>query len=225
MFLGTYTPKLDDKGRLTLPAKFRDELRGGLMITKGQDHCLYVFTREAFAEMATKVASAPLTSESARAFQRNLFSGTDEQNPDAQGRIAITPELRRYAGLTKDCVVIGAFTRAEIWDAQAWQRYQDEHEDSTPRRRRRCCPGSSEARAVSAQRCGARTRRAGSPVPSRTVDDPGAPSPVPGPPSADGPGQPRWRDRPQGGRRESSRARVRSGRARCRTTRRRRAGR
>ena len=112
MFLGTYTPKLDDKGRLTLPAKFRDELRGGLMITKGQDHCLYV-----------------LTSESARAFQRSLFSGTDEQNPDAQGRIAIIPELRRYAGLTKDCVVLGAFTRAEIWDAQLWQRYQDEHED------------------------------------------------------------------------------------------------
>ena len=69
------------------------------MITKGQDHCLYVFTRDAFAELAQKVASAPLTSESGRLFQRNLFSGTDEQNPDGQGRIAITPELRRYAGL------------------------------------------------------------------------------------------------------------------------------
>ncbi len=130
MFLGTYTPKLDDKGRLTLPAKFRDELRGGLMITKGQDHCLYVFTRDAFNDLAAKVASAPLTNEAARAFQRNLFSGTDDQNPDGQGRIAINAELRRYAGLSKDCVVIGAFTRAEIWDAQAWQRYQDEHEDA-----------------------------------------------------------------------------------------------
>lgn len=129
MFLGTYTPKLDDKGRLTLPAKFRDELRGGLMITKGQDHCLYVFTKDAFAEMAAKVSSAPLTSQAARVFQRNLFSGTDDQNPDGQGRIAINAELRRYAGLTKDCVVIGAFTRAEIWDAQAWQTYQEQHED------------------------------------------------------------------------------------------------
>ncbi len=129
MFLGTYTPKLDDKGRLTLPAKFRDELRGGLMITKGQDHCLYVFTREAFAEMAHKVSSAPLTSEAARAFQRNLFASSDDQNPDGQGRIAINAELRRYAGLTKDCVVIGAFTRAEIWDAQAWAEYQEQHED------------------------------------------------------------------------------------------------
>ena len=111
------------------------------MITKGQDHCLYVFTRETFAEMARKVASAPLTSESARAFQRNLFSGTDEQNPDAQGRIAIIPELRRYASLTKDCVVLGAFTRAEIWDAQLWQRYQEEHEDEYAKAQEEVLPG------------------------------------------------------------------------------------
>jgi MraZ protein len=111
------------------------------MITKGQDHCLYVFTREAFTELASKVASAPLTSESARVFQRNLFSGTDEQNPDGQGRIAITPELRRYAGLSKDCVVIGAFTRAEIWDAEAWQRYQDEHEDTYAQAQEEVLPG------------------------------------------------------------------------------------
>ncbi|SDE64223.1 MraZ protein [Pseudonocardia oroxyli] len=141
VFLGTYTPRLDDKGRLTLPAKFRDELRGGCMVTKGQDHCLYVFTREAFTEMATKVAAAPLTSESARAFQRNLFSGTDEQNPDGQGRIAITPELRRYAGLAKDCVVIGAFTRVEIWDAQAWQAYQEQHEDDYAKAQEEVLPG------------------------------------------------------------------------------------
>jgi MraZ protein len=141
MFLGTYTPKLDDKGRLTLPAKFRDALRGGLMITKGQDRCLYVFTRDAFTELAQKVASAPLTNDSARVFQRNLFSGTDEQNPDGQGRIAITPELRRYAGLTKECVVIGAFSRVEIWDAEAWQRYQDEHEDTYVRAQEEVLPG------------------------------------------------------------------------------------
>ncbi|GAA2895455.1 division/cell wall cluster transcriptional repressor MraZ [Pseudonocardia halophobica] len=141
MFLGTYTPRLDDKGRLTLPAKFRDELRGGCMVTKGQDHCLYVFTREAFTEMATKVASAPLTSESARAFQRNLFAGTDEQNPDGQGRIAIAPELRRYAGLTKECVVIGAFTRVEIWDAQSWQEYQERHEEDYAKAQEEVLPG------------------------------------------------------------------------------------
>jgi MraZ protein len=91
--------------------------------------------------MATKVASAPLTSESARVFQRNLFAGTDEQNPDGQGRIAITPDLRRYAGLTKDCVVIGAFSRVEIWDAQAWQEYQDAHEDEYAKAQEEVLPG------------------------------------------------------------------------------------
>src|SRR5437588_3298736 len=130
MFLGTHKPRLDDKGRLTLPAKFRDALAGGLMVTKGQDHCLYVFPQNEFEEMARKVAAAALTSEAVRAYQRYLFAGTDEQRRDGQGRIEIAPELRRYAGLTKDCVVMGAITRLEIWDAQAWQSYLDEHEDS-----------------------------------------------------------------------------------------------
>jgi MraZ protein len=130
MFLGTHTPRLDDKGRLTLPAKFRDELAGGLMVTKGQDHCLYVFPRAEFEVMARKVAEAPFTNEAVRAYQRYLFAGTDEQRPDGQGRISIAPELRKYAGLAKDCVVIGAITRLEIWDAESWQSYLDEHEDS-----------------------------------------------------------------------------------------------
>ena len=95
--------------------------------------------------MARKVASAPLTSESARAFQRNLFSGTDEQNPDGQGRIAIIPELRRYASLTKDCVVLGAFTRAEIWDAQRGSATRRSTRTRTPRPRRRYSPASSRA--------------------------------------------------------------------------------
>ena len=141
MFLGTHTPKLDDKGRLTLPAKFRDALAGGLMVTKGQDHCLYVFPRAEFEEMARKVAAAPLTNEAVRAYQRYLFAGTHEQRPDGQGRIAIAPELRRYAGLTKECVVIGAITRLEIWDAQAWQTYLDEHEDSYSQAAEEVLPG------------------------------------------------------------------------------------
>lgn len=130
MFLGTHTPKLDDKGRLTLPARYRDELRGGLMISKGQDRCLFVFPRDVFARLAEKVSEASFTNEGVRAYQRYLFAGTDEQVPDSQGRIPIAAELRRYAGLTKDCVVIGAMNRLEIWDAQAWQHYQETHEDS-----------------------------------------------------------------------------------------------
>jgi len=141
MFLGTHTPRLDDKGRLTLPAKFRDELAGGLMVTKGQDHCLYVFPRDEFEQMARKVAAAPFTNEAVRAYQRYLFAGTDEQSPDGQGRISIAPELRQYAALTKDCVVIGAISRLEIWDAQAWQRYLEDHEDSYAQAREEVLPG------------------------------------------------------------------------------------
>ncbi|WP_026454090.1 division/cell wall cluster transcriptional repressor MraZ [Saccharomonospora iraqiensis] len=141
MFLGTHTPRLDDKGRLTLPAKFRDALAGGLMITKGQDHCLYVFDRAEFEQMARKVAEAPFTNESVRAYQRYLFAGTDEQRPDAQGRIAIAPELRRYAGLHRDCVVIGAITRLEIWDSGAWETYLEEHEDSYAKAQDEILPG------------------------------------------------------------------------------------
>ena len=88
MFLGTHYPRLDDKGRLTLPAKFRDELAGGLMVTKGQDHCLYVFPRAEFEQMARKVAEAPFTNDAVRAYQRYLFAGTDEQRPDGQGRVS-----------------------------------------------------------------------------------------------------------------------------------------
>ena len=141
MFLGTHTPKLDEKGRLTLPAKFREALAGGLMITKGQDHCLYVFPHAEFERMARKVAEAPFTNESVRAYQRYLFAGTDEQQPDGQGRITIAPELRRYAGLDRDCVVIGAITRLEIWNAQRWQDYLDEHEEGYAQAREEVLPG------------------------------------------------------------------------------------
>jgi len=141
MFLGTHNPKLDDKGRLTLPAKFREALAGGLMVTKGQDHCLYVFPRAEFEQMARKVAEAPFTNESVRAYQRYLFAGTDEQQPDSQGRISIASELRRYAGLEKDCVVIGAINRLEIWHADRWQNYLDEHEEGYAQAREEVLPG------------------------------------------------------------------------------------
>lgn len=141
MFLGTHHPKLDDKGRLTLPAKFRDALAGGLMVTKGQDHCLYVFPRDEFEQMARKVAEAPFTNEAVRAYQRYLFAGTDEQRPDGQGRISIATELRRYADLNKECVVIGAITRLEIWQADRWQNYLDDHEEGYAQAREEVLPG------------------------------------------------------------------------------------
>jgi len=120
---------LDDKGRLTLPAKFRDELAGGLMVTKGQDHSLAVYPKDEFTALARRAAAASRSNPQARAFVRNLAASSDEQRPDAQGRIMLSAEHRRYASLSKDCVVIGSVDFLEIWDKTAWDTYLAEHEE------------------------------------------------------------------------------------------------
>jgi len=130
VFLGTYTPKLDDKGRLTLPARFRDALAGGLMVTKGQDHSLAVFPRAEFEERARKAVADAKANPEKRADLRVFAAAADEQHPDAQGRITLSADHRRYADLSKDCVVIGSVDYLEIWDAQAWQDYQQTHEEN-----------------------------------------------------------------------------------------------
>jgi transcriptional regulator MraZ len=128
MFLGTHTPRLDDKGRLILPAKFRDELAGGVVITKGQERCLYVFPAAEFQRYAAEQSARPMSDKAARAFTRVLFSGAHDEVPDKQGRVTIPAPLRTYAGLERDLVVIGASTRVEVWDAVAWEEYLTDSE-------------------------------------------------------------------------------------------------
>ncbi len=129
MFLGTYEPKLDDKGRLILPAKYRDQLAGGLVLTRGQERCLYVFPSSEFQEVYSKIRQAPLTSKQARDYTRLMLSGASDEFPDRQGRVTIPPALREYAGLERDLTVIGVGTRAEIWDTQAWSEYLQTQEE------------------------------------------------------------------------------------------------
>jgi MraZ protein len=128
MFLGTYTPKLDDKGRLTLPAKFREDLVGGMVITKGQDHSLAVYPKAEFEERARKAAAISRTNPRARAFIRNLAASADEQRPDGHGRVTLSAAHREYARLTRECVVIGSVDFLEIWDSESWAEYQKETE-------------------------------------------------------------------------------------------------
>ena len=130
MFLGTHTPRLDEKGRLFLPAKFRDELAGGLVVTKGQERCLFVFPMAEFSRVAEQLRAAPMTHKAARAYSRVFFASAHDEVPDRQGRITIPAHLRAYAGLDRDCVVIGASTRVEIWDRQAWDNYLVESEEA-----------------------------------------------------------------------------------------------
>lgn len=128
MLLGTHAPKLDDKGRLFLPAKFRDELQAGLVITRGQENCLYVFSAAEFQSVHDKIRQAPVTSVDARNYLRVFLSGASDELPDKQGRVTIPAALRQYAGLDKDLVVIGVGSRAEIWNAAAWNEYLSKQE-------------------------------------------------------------------------------------------------
>jgi MraZ protein len=128
MFLGTHTPRLDEKGRLILPAKFREELSTGLVLTRGQERCIYVFSQSEFEKVHEQMRSAPISSRQARDYIRVFLSGASDEVPDKQGRITIPPALRSYAGLDRELAVIGAGSRAEIWDAEAWSSYLEEKE-------------------------------------------------------------------------------------------------
>lgn len=128
MLLGTYTPKLDEKGRLILPARFRDLLAEGVVVTRTQERALAVYSQAEFVKLMEPLQSAPTTSKRVRDYQRMLTAGASFEVPDKQGRITIPPILRSYAGLDRDVVVIGAMNRAEIWDAKLWEQYSADRE-------------------------------------------------------------------------------------------------
>lgn len=130
MLLGTHAPKLDEKGRVILPAKFREDLAQGLVLTKGQDRCLYVFSSKEFEAIHENIRQAPVTSKQARDYLRVFLSGASDEIPDKQGRVTIPAALRQYAGLGKELVVVGVGSRAEIWDATAWYQYLASQENS-----------------------------------------------------------------------------------------------
>ncbi|MCM3696391.1 division/cell wall cluster transcriptional repressor MraZ [Microbacterium sp. CnD16-F] len=141
MLLGTHTPKLDDKGRVILPAKFRDDLGPGVVITRGQERCLYVFSSAEFERVYERIREAPLTNKQARDFQRMFLSGASAEKPDSQNRITIPPHLRTYAALERELVVTGVGAHAEIWNADAWNAYADSNEDTYSDMEQEVIPG------------------------------------------------------------------------------------
>lgn len=130
MFLGTYAPRLDEKGRIILPAKFADALADGVVVTRGQERCLYVFSTEEFERMHERIRQAPVTSRDARNYLRVFLSGAHDEVPDKQRRVTIPPVLRTWAGLDRDLAVLGVGDRIEIWDAPSWERRLAETEDA-----------------------------------------------------------------------------------------------
>jgi MraZ protein len=130
MFLGEYTHTIDDKGRLTIPAKFRGELAAGLVVTRGFDKNLMVLTLKEWESMAEKIATRPLADESVRAFRRRFFSGAVDLTPDRQGRIVLPPYLREFAAIDGEVVIAGMYNYIELWSVEAWQPVLESIEES-----------------------------------------------------------------------------------------------
>lgn len=130
MFLGTHSPRLDDKGRLVLPAKVREGLAAGLVFTKGQERSIVVWPAAEFADYAERLSVASRSDAAVRAYLRVLFSGATDEIPDRQGRVMIPATLRDYAGLDREVVVVGNGTTLEIWNADSWNEYLAGQEDN-----------------------------------------------------------------------------------------------
>lgn len=126
MFMGQFQHSLDPKGRLIIPARFRELLGDTFILTKGLDRCLFVYPKDEWAVLEQKLKSLPFTQKDARAFIRFFFSGAVEIEMDKQGRILVPPQLREYADIDKDLVIIGVSNRAEIWSVKEWEAYSRE---------------------------------------------------------------------------------------------------
>lgn len=120
MFLGEFEHTIDGKGRLTIPAKFRDELESGVVVTRGLDGCLWGYGRSEWERLAERIAQMPTTNPAARNFARFMFSSAFDSVPDRQGRILVPQNLRDYAEIANDTVIIGVMNRVEIWNPAKW---------------------------------------------------------------------------------------------------------
>ena len=129
-FMGTHELRLDEKNRMVLPARFRSRFADGLVLTPGQEHCLYVLPQAVFLVMYDAIKQAPLTSKPARVYTRAFLANSSADTPDRQGRVTVSPVLRDYARLERECVVIGAGSRLEVWNAEAWATYAAEQESA-----------------------------------------------------------------------------------------------
>ena len=121
MFLGEYTHIIDDKGRLTIPAKFRSDLAAGLILTRGFDENLMIYPITGWKELGERIVARSLTDSRIRDFRRRIFSGATDLSPDRQGRILIPPYLRDFAKMESEVIVAGMYEYIEIWNIPTWE--------------------------------------------------------------------------------------------------------
>ncbi|MDQ0112860.1 MraZ protein [Paenibacillus harenae] len=128
--MGEFQHSIDEKGRIIIPAKFRDSLGSTFIATRGLDNCLFVYPMSEWAVLEEKLKTLPLMKADARAFTRFFFSGATECELDKQGRVNLPSHLREYAKLDKECMVLGVSGRVEIWSKQTWDGYYEQSEQA-----------------------------------------------------------------------------------------------
>jgi MraZ protein len=134
MFLGEFEHNIDDKGRITVPAKFRGRLAAGLVVTKGIDPCLWLYPIDGWEELAQKISALPRTDPKARDFRRQVFGGASDSVPDKQGRVNLPTYLREYASIDRNALIIGLYDHCEVWNPEHWRsRQRDNHNDPESR--------------------------------------------------------------------------------------------
>lgn len=129
MLMGEFHHTIDEKGRIIIPAKFRNELGSELVVTRGLDKCLFLYSKDEWDKLSNKLSTLPFTKQDARNFNRFFLSGATTSEFDKQGRINITSPLISYAGLNKECVIIGVNERLEIWDEEKYNEFLSNNED------------------------------------------------------------------------------------------------
>jgi len=131
MFIGEYSHSIDEKGRLSVPVKFRARLVSGCVVTRGLDHCLWLFTDEEWRKIAEKVAALPLTQRDARSFSRLVLAGAMDLTLDKAGRINLPNYLKDYVGIKNKVILTGMYSRIEIWPEENWKNFKQEMEDKS----------------------------------------------------------------------------------------------
>ncbi|MBP3841881.1 MAG: division/cell wall cluster transcriptional repressor MraZ [Bacilli bacterium] len=130
MLMGEYHHNIDEKGRLTIPSKFREDLKDKFVITRGLENCLFAYSVDDFQKIVSELQKIPFTKKDARGFMRFFLSGATEVEFDKQGRINISSPLISFAGLKKECVIIGTGDRLEIWSKEGWDEFFNSTKDN-----------------------------------------------------------------------------------------------
>jgi MraZ protein len=128
MFIGEYSVTIDEKGRLSVPVKFRKELKKKAVVTRGLDNSLFLYTESEWLKVAEKLASLPFAKANTRAFSRLMLAGAMDCDMDKNGRIILPEYLRTFAKIQKRAVIAGLYNRLEIWSEELWKRYKNETE-------------------------------------------------------------------------------------------------